>query len=426
MVCEILCVGTEILLGEIVNTDGAFVAREIAALGFSSYHQTIVGDNEQRLREALRTALERSDVVITTGGLGPTLDDITKATIADALGIPMYLNEEILNDVRAFYTKRGLEMTDNNIQQAMIPEGAVIFRNKWGTAPGIALRKKVGGRTRHVLLFPGPPSECEPMFYECGRPYLQQLTDDVIYSLNLHLAGTNESEAEDILRDIMDESENPTVAPYDCEHEVRIRITARAKDLETAKKMCGEMKERIAAGKAGKYIYFETDTPFEAKNATVIAMIRELRKAGLTFAAAESCTSGMIAARVGDIPGASDVLLGGVVSYSNEVKKRLLGVPAEVLEKYGAVSVQCAGYMAEGVRRVTGAGITVSVTGIAGPDGGTPEKPVGTVCFGLSDDKGTYTERVLFGNNKNDRARIRRLTTAFAMMLVIRRIKGII
>ena len=423
MVCEILCVGTEILLGEIVNTDGAFVAREISSLGFSSYHQSTVGDNPKRLREALEVAFGRSDIVILTGGLGPTCDDITKKTVADEFGLPMYLNEEILEDIKAFFRVRNKEMTDNNIQQAMIPEGATVFRNKWGTAPGIAICGRIHGETKHAILLPGPPSECEPMFDECARPYLQALTGDAIYSLNLHLAGIAESAAEDILRDIMEEYENPTVAPYACEHEVRIRITARAKDMETARSMCREMRDTIRAGKAGEYIYYETDSPFDAKNSTVLCMLEELKKAHKTFAAAESCTSGMITARVGDISGASEFLLGGIVSYSNEVKEKLLGVPHEVLEQYGAVSVQCAGYMAEGARRATGADITVSVTGIAGPLGGTPEKPVGTVCFGVSDENGTYTEKKFFGN-KNDRGRIRRLTTAYAMMLVIKRLRG--
>jgi len=314
-------------------------------------------------------------------------------------------------------------MTENNISQAIIPDGATVFHNKWGTAPGIAVCGEIGGETKHAILLPGPPSECEPMFMECAKPYLVRLSGDVIYSLSLHMRDIGESAAEAILRPIMEEYTNPTVAPYALEHETRIRITARAEDEETAKAMCREMKKTVLKSEAGKYVYCETETPFEAKNATVLTLLSELRKNGVTFAAAESCTAGMIASRIGDIPGASDVLLGGVVSYANEVKENVLGVPHEVLANYGAVSEQCAKYMAEGVRRVTGAGITVSVTGIAGPDGGSKEKPVGMVCFGVADANGTYTETKRFGE-KRSRAKIRLLTAMYAMMLVIKRLRG--
>lgn len=423
MVCEILNVGTELLLGDIINTDGAFIARELAAIGYSSYHQSTVGDNPARLREAIRIALSRCDVLILTGGLGPTCDDITKVAVADEFGRTMYLDEGVLDEIKGYFAASGKVMTENNISQAMIPEGATIFHNKWGTAPGIALSGEIDGETKHAILLPGPPSECEPMFIECAKPYLMKMSSDVIYSLNLHMREIGESAAEQILRPIMEEYTNPTVAPYALEHEVRIRVTARAKDLESAKAMCRDMKKIIEAGEAGKYIYCETDTPFDAKNATVLTLLSELREHGKTFATAESCTAGMISSRVGDIPGASDVLLGGIVSYANEVKENVLGVPHEVLVKYGAVSEQCAGYMAEGARRVTGAGITVSVTGIAGPDGGTDEKPVGMVCFGVSDERGTYTETKRFGSKRN-RAKIRLLTSMYAMMLVIRRLRG--
>ena len=423
MISEILCVGTELLLGDIINTDGAFIARSLAALGFSSYHQSTVGDNPARLREAIRVALGRSDVLILTGGLGPTCDDITKVAVADEFGLQMHLDEEVLGEIKAYFIAAGREMTENNISQAMIPEGATVFHNKWGTAPGIAVCGEIEGKTKHAILLPGPPSECEPMFNECAKPYLARLSGDVIYSLNLHMRDIGESAAEYILRPIMEEYTNPTVAPYALEHEVRIRITARAESEEAAKKMCGEMKEIILAGEAGKYVYCETETPFETKNATVLTLLSELRRNGMTFATAESCTAGMISARVGDIPGASDVLLGGIVSYANEVKENVLGVPHEVLTKYGAVSEECAKHMAEGARRVTGAGITVSVTGIAGPDGGTAQKPVGMVCFGVSDSRGTYTETKKFGSKRN-RAKIRSLTTMYAMMLVIKRLRG--
>ena len=423
MICEILCVGTELLLGEITNTDGAFIAREMAALGFSSYHQTTVGDNPERLREAVNLALERSDVLITTGGLGPTCDDITKNAVAEAFGREMYFDEATRADIEAFFMRVGRPMTENNLSQCLVPTGATVFYNKWGTAPGLALSGEINGKSRHAILLPGPPAECEPMFEECAKPYLRTLSEDVIVSLNLHLYGIGESAAESILRPLMEESVNPTVAPYACEHEVRIRVTAKAADEDTAKAMCREMADKVRATEAGKYCYAETSNPFDAKNSVVTTLNGELRARGMTFATAESCTAGMIGSAVGDIPGASDVFLGGVISYANEVKENVLGVPAEIIETVGAVSEECAAAMAEGVRKLTGADIAVSVTGIAGPTGGTKEKPVGTVCFGVSTASGTHTETRHF-NGKNDRAKIRRLTTAHAMMLAIRTLRG--
>lgn len=423
MICEILCVGTELLLGDIINTDAAFIAREVAALGFSSYHQTVVGDNPERLREAIQNALERTDILIMTGGLGPTCDDITKIAAAEAFGRKMIFSEAVRDDLVKFFEKMGRPMTDNNLSQAYVPEGATVFYNKWGTAPGIAMQGEIGGREKTAILLPGPPAECEPMFEECVKPYLAKLSENVIYSLNLHLYGIGESGAEQILRPIMQESVNPTVAPYACEHEVRIRITAMAKTEDEARALTKSMAKRIAATEVKPYIYAETNDPFDAKNAMVTTLVAELRKKNKTLTTAESCTCGMIASRIGDIPGASEVFLGGVVSYANEVKRNVLGVPEETLQTVGAVSEQCAGYMAVGARSVCGADIAVSVTGIAGPGGGTPEKPVGTVCFGIADANGVYTETKHF-NGKNDRAKIRRLTTAHAMMLVIRRLRA--
>lgn len=423
MICEILCIGTELLLGDIINTDAAFIAHEIAAMGFSSYHQTVVGDNHERLREAVDTALSRSDIVIMTGGLGPTCDDITKTVMAEAFGRKMYFDESVRSDLVKFFEKVGRPMTENNLSQAMIPENATVFYNKWGTAPGIALDGELNGSRKIAILLPGPPAECEPMFQECVKPYLAKLSNKVIYSRNLHLYGIGESGAEQVLRPIMEESTNPTVAPYAAEHEVRIRITAMAESEDEARTLTKKMAKRIYKSKVGNYIYAETNDPFEAKNATVMALMAELRKHGKTLATAESCTCGMISSRIGDIPGASDVFLGGVVSYSNEAKINILGVPEGTISTVGAVSEECAGYMAEGARRVTGADIAVSVTGIAGPGGGSEEKPVGTVCFGIADSDGTYIETKHF-NGKNDRAKIRRLTTAHAMMLVIRRLRG--
>ena len=423
MICEILCVGTELLLGDIVNTDGAFIARETAAMGFSSYHQTTVGDNPERLREAVNLALSRSDVVIMTGGLGPTCDDITKNAAAEAFGRKLYFDESTREDIARFFERIGRPMTENNLSQCWVPEGATVFYNKWGTAPGLGIEGEIGGKMKYAVLLPGPPAECEPMFEECAKPWLARLSGDVIHSRNLHLYGIGESAAEQILRPMMEASENPTVAPYACEHEVRIRVTARAKSLEEAEAMCREKIAEIRKTAVGPSVYAETDDPFSAKNAMVTTLIGELRRKGWTFATAESCTAGMIGSMVGDIPGASDVFMGGIISYANEVKENVLGVPHEILATVGAVSEECAAAMAEGARRQTGADIAVSVTGLAGRGGGTPEKPVGTVCFGVSTEKGTWTETRHF-SGKNDRAKIRRLTANHAMYLAIRTMRG--
>ncbi len=423
-ICEILAVGTEILLGDIINTDAAYIAGRLAALGFSSYRQSVIGDNDGRLCDAIREAFGRADILILTGGLGPTCDDITKTSVAEVFGLPLEMHEKTKEDIEAFFRERNRVMTENNLAQAMIPKGAVVFANDWGTAPGVAVTGIPLGMAEEktAIMLPGPPSECEPMFTERVEPWLAARSGFTIHSLNLHLYGIGESGAEAILRPIMEESRNPTVAPYACEHEVRIRITAKGETVEECRRLCEAMAERVAATEAGQYIYTRSETPWEAKNAIVLKLIDSLRQHGKTVAAAESCTAGMFCSRIGDIPGASDILLGGVVSYANEVKENILGVPGEILRTVGAVSEPCAAKMAEGVRRITGADITVSVTGIAGPGGGTPDKPVGTVCFGLADEKGTVTETVHFGY-KSDRAKIRRLTVARAMMNVIRRLE---
>lgn len=422
MICEILCVGTELLLGDIVNTDAAFLAKRLSELGIPSYRQTVVGDNAGRLKRALSEAFSRADLVILTGGLGPTLDDITKKIAAEYFGVPLRMDERVKQDIALFFEKSGRVMTENNLLQAMIPEGAEIFPNKWGTAPGVALRRELEGEIKTAILLPGPPSECEPMFTECVEPYLRRFSERAAYSLNLHLYGIGESRAEAILHDIMENSKNPTVAPYACEHEVRIRVTAFGKTPEECRALCRAKADEIAKTDVAPFLYMETDNPADAKNSVALALLRTLRARGMTFGTAESCTAGMISSTLGNVPGASEVLLGGIVSYANEVKENVLGVPHEILETAGAVSEECAGYMARGAKKVLGCDVAVSVTGIAGPGGGTEEKPVGLVCFGLAIGDETLTETVRF-SQKADREKIRRLTTARAMMTVINRLK---
>lgn len=420
---EILSVGTELLLGDIVNTDAAFISKKLAELGIPLYHHTVVGDNAERLEEALMLSLSRSDVVIMTGGLGPTCDDITKTVAASVFGLPLEEDKESRRAIENYFNNMGREMTENNLAQAMIPRGATAIPNHHGTAPGVRITGNVEGLKgeRTVILLPGPPKELEPMFNESVMPYLKALSPYTIFSLNLHLCGIGESAAEQILRNVMEKSENPTVAPYASEGEVRIRITARGHDVSECETLCRRMAEEIKLTEVGKFVKAVSTSNDEPSEVLVRYMIDLLRHRGMTIGFAESCTAGMISSKVGDIPGSSDVLWGGIVSYSNEVKMNVLGVPCEILKKHGAVSEECAAAMAEGARRVLGCDITVSVTGIAGPGGGSKEKPVGTVCFGISDKNGTTTDTMHFGS-MSDRGRVRRLTVTNAIVKIIDRL----
>lgn len=401
---EILCVGTELLLGDIVNTNAAFLSRRLADLGIPVYRQGVVGDNPERLSAALMESLTRSPLVIMSGGLGPTFDDLTKETVARFFGKKMYLHQPSLDRIQGYFTSRKINMTKNNVKQAMMPEGAVIFPNDYGTAPALAVQGNVTGLEgeRTVIMLPGPPRELEPLFNEQVVPYLSTRCGYVMVSKNLNVLGMGESEAEEILRDIMQGSENPTVAPY-CGHGVmRLRVTARAHTAEQASDMCDGMIATIRQTPVAPYI-FDMDSPSIEDTA-----IRRLRELGLTVATAESCTGGLVAKRLTDVAGCSDVFLGGCVSYANETKIALLGVDPAALEKYGAVSEQVALQMARGVRLRLGARVGIATTGIAGPGGGTPEKPVGTVWIAISTDKGD-SARLLQLSSKRERAYLRTL-----------------
>lgn len=422
---EILSVGTELLLGDIVNTDAAYISGRLAMLGISVYRQSTVGDNAERMTEALKEALGRAELVIMTGGLGPTCDDITKKTVADLFGLRLLKDKTAENDIKRYFDDIGRRMTENNLLQALVPEGARVIRNSHGTAPGIIVRGRVPGISgeRTVIMLPGPPHELMPMFDEAVAPYLSELTDRVFYSVNLHLYGIGESAAETYLREIMESSVNPTVAPYACEAEVRIRITASGKDRDDCVRKCRETVELIRKTPAGEYIFAESTSNENASEVLVRRVIDMLRSRSMTIGTAESCTAGMISSKIADIPGSSDVLAGGIVSYSNIVKEKVLGVNSETLETVGAVSEKCASEMAQGARRIIGCDIAISVTGIAGPGGGSSEKPVGTVCFGISDANGTVTDTMYFGAG-SDRGRVRRMTVSAALMKIAKRLNG--
>ena len=407
---EILCVGTELLLGDIVNTNAAFLSNRLADLGINVYRHTAVGDNPQRLQRALALAIEENDLVITSGGLGPTYDDLTKETVADFFGRKMYLHEESLERIKSYFSRTGRVMTDNNKKQAMMPEGATVFTNNYGTAPALALFDEEKNKT--VIMLPGPPNELIPIFNEEIEPYLHGRRKDVLVSHNVNIFGMGESSVETALAGLMERAHNPTVAPYCKEGEVRLRVTAKANDKQEADKMCEAMIENIFATDVGRYIYgVDADTLEKA-------VVNYLRENKLTLCSAESCTGGFIAKRLTDVSGASEVFLGGCVTYTNEVKTKLVGVNPKTLEKYGAVSKETAAEMARGARLAIGADIGVSTTGIAGPGGGTPETPVGTVFVGISTKNGEYVKKLSLSSMKS-RSYIRNVSCNHAFALVL-------
>ncbi|MDO5573452.1 MAG: competence/damage-inducible protein A [bacterium] len=404
MVVELISVGTEILLGNIVNTNAAFLAEQCAYLGLSCFYQTTVGDNEERLAETLHTALKRSDVIILSGGLGPTRDDLTKEVAAKVLGKSMYMDEKQKESIKTFFEKRGLPLTDNNWKQALIPEGAIILYNDNGTAPGIIMEE--GEKT--VILLPGPPNELLPMFKKDVYDYLNRKTPNTISSQVVKICGMGESQVEDMVKDLM-ENDNPTLAPYAKTGEVHLRVTAMAENDKEAKKLTKpvvkELKSRI-----GSYIY--TTNPDVTLEEAVVDL---LDKNHLTFCTAESCTGGMLAARLVNVPGVSEVFKEGMITYSNKAKRNRLGVKKGTLAKYGAVSEQVAKEMAKGGCFFTKSDVCVAVTGIAGPDGGTEEKPVGLVYIACNVcGKVTVKEYHFSGN----RAKIRENTVSSALTLM--------
>lgn len=409
---EILCVGTELLLGDIVNTNAAYLSRRLAALGISVYRERTVGDNEGRLLAAIGDAFESSDLVLVTGGLGPTCDDITRECTAKFFGAPLELNEDVAAEIRKYFESTGRKMTDNNLRQAMVPQGAAVIPNDRGTAPGILFEKD----GKAVILMPGVPHEMKNMFETQVVPYLNSRRSSVLVSRNLNLLGIGESAAEDILRSFMEMS-NPTVAPYAKEGEVRIRITASAPDEKTALDMCCEIENEIRKTEVGAFIY-DVDSP-----SVEFSLVNALRERGLTIACAESCTGGLIAKRIVDLAGVSDVFVGGCVTYANEAKERLIGVSHETLEKHGAVSEETAAEMARGVRQSLGSDIGISVTGIAGPGGGTPEKPVGTVFIGFSSESGEKVKRLTLSKMR-DRNYLRFVSATNAMHFALTEIKN--
>ena len=407
MIAEIVTVGTEILLGNIVNTNSAYLAVECANLGLTVYYQSVVGDNEERMKAVIRTALDRSDVVILTGGLGPTEDDLTKEVTAEVMGMPLVEDAHSRERIERYmkeYKKNNSQrrITSNNYKQALIPEGALVLDNHNGTAPGLILEKD----GKIAILLPGPPVELKPMFTEEVYPYLRKKQPEIIYSQVVKICGIGESQVAEDIQDMIQAQTNPTIAPYAKVGDVHLRITAKASDEKEGKKLIKpvvrELKRRF-----GRNIFAT-----EAEKTLEEAVVDMLRDQQLTLALAESCTGGEIAARIVNVPGASQVFTHGFVTYSNRAKRKCLGVKKATLKLEGAVSAKCAKEMAKGGCNAAEADICLSITGLAGPDGGTKETPVGTVFMGCCYNGKVVTREFHFTGN---RTKIRQQATAHAL-----------
>ncbi len=401
---EILAVGTEVLLGEVVNTNAVDVSRALSSLGIDVCWHSVVGDNPDRLREAVEIARSRADILITTGGLGPTYDDMTKETLAQCFDLPLVFHPEEEESIRTYLAFIGRPFTENNLRQAWMPEGCTVFSNHNGTAPGCGFT--AGGI--HVAMLPGPPGELRMMIETGLLPWLAQLSEGVLLSHDIRIFGLGESGVEALLHDRMEAMTNPTLATYISKGEVRIRLTAKAADKAAAEALCAPVLREVRET-LGDLIYTVDEPSLEA------VCLRLLTERSLTFAAAESCTGGLIAKRITDLPGASSVFLGGVVSYTNGVKAKVLGVPEETLEKYGAVSRETALAMAAGVRRLTGADLAVSVTGLCGPTGDERGTPVGTGFVGFAGPDCLVCRPIQMGKER-EMGRIRASSHAFDLL----------
>lgn len=412
MTVELISVGTEILLGNIVNTNAAYLAEKMAGLGLSCYHQSVVGDNEARMEETIRCALDRSDVIILSGGLGPTKDDLTKEVTAKVFGKKLLEDPHTKERIRIYFDrmKRQYPITENNWKQAMVPEGAVVIDNDNGTAPGLILEE--GGKT--AILLPGPPNELKPMFESFVAPYLNRMQPEGIYSKMVKLCGIGESKAETEVADLMEKQSNPTLAPYAKTGEVHFRVTAKASDEAQAEARMKPLIEELFR-RFGTCIY----TTEEAVTLEE-AVIGLLKEKGMTLTTAESCTGGLLAGRLLNVSGASAVYEEGHITYSNHAKEKILGVSHETLEVHGAVSPQTACEMALGAAKAAGADAALSVTGIAGPSGGTKEKPVGLVYIGCCVNGEVRAEKYQFTGNRSknrEQAVVKALTLLRAELL---------
>ncbi len=407
MIVEVINTGTELLLGDILNTNFQYLSKALNQKGFDVLYQTTVGDNETRLREVLKIAIARADIIVTTGGLGPTRGDITKEMVASALDLPLELDQETLEKINQFFIHRGICMPENNVKQAMIPQGAHILKNDAGTAPGLA----VEADDKLIILLPGPPNEMKHVCTEQMLPFLEEhfSQQGIIHSKVLRLKGIGESTVAEKLDDIIMSQTNPTIAIYARSGEIIIRITAKSIDYAMAEAMIAEMEAEVR--KRLEDNIYGVDNESLAKK-----LGEELLKRNSTISFAESCTGGLASSMLTDIPGSSEYLLGSVVSYSNEAKARVINVSEDSLKKYGAVSEQVAREMAAGVRNLFDTTLGVGITGIAGPGGGSSEKPVGLVYMAIASEKGIVCQKHKFNGSRTDN-KLRSVLAAFSLAL---------
>lgn len=412
MNAEILAVGTELLMGQIANTNAQYLSRRLADLGIKVFYHSVVGDNPGRLKESLKLALDRSDIVITTGGLGPTQDDLTKETIAEAMGKMLVLNKESYEHIKYFFERTNRKMADNNAKQAYLPEGSIVISNPNGTAPGCIVVSE--GKT--VIMLPGPPKEMIPMFEATVFPYFEAKTGLVISSRMVKVFGIGESEMEMRIIDLVQSQTNPTIAPYVGLGEVILRVTAGCRNKDEAEMLLEPVIARIR-DRLGDFVYA---TNGENMEDVVVKLLVERQ---YTLSTAESCTGGLLASKLVSVPGVSQVFNRGFVTYSNEAKIEELGVSPETLEQFGAVSAETAEEMVRGTIKRAGTNAAISVTGIAGPDGGTAEKPVGLVYVSVMLNGRVETRKL---NLIGDRERIRNVSCLNALDLLRRMILGIV
>lgn len=407
MNAEIICIGTELLLGDIINSNAAYLSQRLALLGIDVYHHSTVGDNPARLAAAIRLALSRSDIVITTGGLGPTVDDITTAVISDATGLKLVFDKNIASRIKARFVRRHIKLPLNNLRQAYLPQGAIPLRNDEGTAPGLFI-KLVSNKI--FIALPGPPRELNPIFEKSCMPILKKIcgTKYIIKTRVIKITGLPESKVNEKVQDILKIGPVTTVGIYARLGEVDLKIRTKAKNDRDAKKATTPVEKKICK-RLGSYV-------FGADNQTLEGAVAELlTKRKKTIAVAESCTGGLIANRLTDVPGSSKYFKMAVVSYSNQAKQSILGVPAEILKRYGAVSKETATKMAQSVRQLANADIGLAVTGIAGPAGATKAKPVGLVYIALTGAKKTICKEFHF---LGDRKAIKWQTSQAALDMI--------
>jgi nicotinamide-nucleotide amidase len=409
MNAEILCVGTELLHGDIVNTNAQYISKKLAEIAIDVHYQSVVGDNPNRIKQCFGVAFSRADIVVCTGGLGPTQDDITKNVLAEYFGVEMVYDEGSYQHVKELYSRFRKDIPKNNMRQAYFPEGSVILNNPNGTANACIMKGEIEGKSKIGILLPGPPKEMEPLMDKEVIPYLQQFSNQVVYGEKLVVVNIGESAAEEIIMDIIEKQANPTIAPYASAGKVIFRITAKADSKEKCIEMIEPVKEELINRFGKENAYVAETGKVEDKTAEL------LLEKNITIAVAESLTGGMVASRLISYPGISEVFIEGFVTYSNETKMNTLNVKRETLEKYGAVSEETAKEMAYGAAQAAGTDIGVSTTGIAGPDGGSDEKPVGLayVCVYY---KGKFNVNKILATGSREIVRDRAATSALDLV----------